>query len=49
MAVIECEGGEKTDLKTLSEKAAQLKCYAKSIPGSVYVRDRRGRVGFTES
>ncbi|MCG9969733.1 EAL domain-containing protein [Pelotomaculum terephthalicicum JT] len=49
MAVIECEGGEKADLKTLSEKVAQLKCYAKSIPGSVYVRDRRSRVGFTES
>ncbi|OPX85211.1 MAG: putative diguanylate cyclase YedQ [Pelotomaculum sp. PtaB.Bin104] len=49
MAVIECEGSEKADLKTLSEKAAQLKCYAKTIPGSVYVRDRRGRVGLTDS
>jgi len=44
MAIIECGEGEITDLKVLSEKAAQLKCYAKSIPGSVYVRDRRNRV-----
>jgi len=44
MAVIEC-GEETTNLKALAEKAAQLKCFAKSIPGSVYVRDRRSRFG----
>ncbi|OPY58369.1 MAG: Phytochrome-like protein cph2 [Pelotomaculum sp. PtaU1.Bin035] len=43
MAIIECGEGETTDLRILSEKAAQVKCYAKSIPGSVYVYDRRNR------
>jgi hypothetical protein len=28
-------------LHILGEKAAQVKGYAKSIPGNVYVRDRR--------
>jgi len=28
-------------MRTISEKAAQLKSYAKSIPGSNFVRDRR--------
>lgn len=41
IAVIECEEGTKTSLKSISEKAAQLKRYAKSIPGSIVVKDRR--------
>jgi hypothetical protein len=38
------EGGSREgayDLKTIAEKVAQLKRYAKSLPGSVYVEDRR--------
>ncbi|MCL6479986.1 MAG: EAL domain-containing protein [Peptococcaceae bacterium] len=49
MAVIECGEGEMLDLKTISEKAAQLKRFAKSIPGSVYVRDRRNREKLTQN
>lgn len=41
IAVIECEEDAKTGMKSISEKAAQLKRYAKSIPGSIVVRDRR--------
>lgn len=47
MAVIECGEGELADLKVISEKAAQLKRFAKSIPGSAYVRDRRSRENLT--
>lgn len=47
MAVIECGEGEMVDFKTISEKSAQLKRFAKSIPGSVYVRDRRSRENLT--
>lgn len=44
MAVIDCGGCDGLDdPKKISEKAAQLKYYAKSIPGSVYVKDRRAR------
>lgn len=32
-------------LQSLGEKAAQIKGYAKSLPGNVYVRDRRGTPG----
>jgi len=49
MAVIECGEGELADLKVISEKAAQLKRFAKSIPGSVYVRDRRSRENLTQN
>ena len=44
MAVIECGQGETANLKAISEKVVQLKHFAKSIPGSVYVRDRRTRL-----
>ncbi|MCL6559995.1 MAG: EAL domain-containing protein, partial [Firmicutes bacterium] len=39
IAVIEQGEGEAADLKAISEKAAKLKRFAKSISGSVYVRD----------
>jgi len=32
-------------LQALGEKAAQIKGYAKTLPGNVYVRDRRGSSG----
>jgi len=36
-------------LQALGEKAAQIKGYAKSLPGNVYVRDRRGTQGCGQS
>jgi EAL domain-containing protein (putative c-di-GMP-specific phosphodiesterase class I)/GGDEF domain-containing protein len=45
MAIVECVGLDYLyNLKEIAEKAAQLKRYAKSLPGSVYVKDRRTRV-----
>lgn len=45
MAIIDCGGYYfLNDPKKISEKAAQLKKYAKSIPGSVYVKDRRAEL-----
>jgi len=44
MAIIDIEKAKGTDLRSISEKAAQLKCYAKSIPSSAFVRDRRGEM-----
>jgi EAL domain-containing protein (putative c-di-GMP-specific phosphodiesterase class I) len=41
IAVIQCEEGTTANLKSISEKAAQLKRYAKSISGSIVVKDRR--------
>ncbi|WP_445348242.1 hypothetical protein [Desulforudis sp. DRI-14] len=42
LAVIDSVGTESSlEIRRLSEKAAQLKYYAKSIKGSIYVRDRR--------
>lgn len=41
IAVIQCEEGTTASLKSISEKAAQLKRYAKSISGSIIVKDRR--------
>lgn len=41
IAIIECNKGTKSSMKIISEKAAQLKRYAKSIPGSIVVKDRR--------
>lgn len=43
MAVLDCTTGNGKDMKEISAKMAQLKQYAKSKPGSVYVRDRRQR------
>lgn len=40
MAVVECSSSS-TNIHAISKKAAEIKKYAKSIPGSVYVRDRR--------
>jgi diguanylate cyclase (GGDEF)-like protein len=37
-----CENIRGCSLQLLGEKAAQVKSYAKSLPGNVYVRDRRG-------
>ncbi len=41
LAVVSGKGEKQMNMRTVSEKAAQLKGYAKSIFGSVYVRDRR--------
>lgn len=41
IAFIECNKDTKCSMKIISEKAAQLKRYAKSIPGSIVVKDRR--------
>lgn len=47
IAIVECTGHDCLyDQKKFSEKAAQLKRYAKSLPGSVYVKDRRARVDY---
>lgn len=39
IGIVDCAGP--CCLQTLGEKAAQIKGYAKSIPGNVFVRDRR--------
>jgi len=41
LAVLDCTAQTGKDMKEISGKVAQLKQYAKSKPGSVYVRDRR--------
>lgn len=41
LAVVSGNGRPLMNMRTVSEKAAQLKGYAKSITGSIYVRDRR--------
>lgn len=42
MAIVDCNGSDcLINQKKISEKAVQLKRYAKSLPGSVFVRDRR--------
>lgn len=41
MAIIDYTPNDNKDLRAVSESAAQLKCYAKSISDSVYVRNRR--------
>lgn len=43
IGILDCAGP--CNQQTLGEKAAQIKGYAKSIPGNVYVRDRRGQRG----
>ena len=43
IGIVECSENIATcSLQALGEKAAQVKSYAKSLPGNVYVRDRRG-------
>lgn len=39
LAVLDCQGG--CSLQEIGERAAQMKHFAKSIPGNVYVLDRR--------
>ncbi|MBS4006925.1 MAG: GGDEF domain-containing protein [Clostridium sp.] len=41
LVVIGSSEDMKTDPKSISEKVAQLKRYAKSVPGSIIVKDRR--------
>lgn len=41
LAVVDVTGETRIDFKEISTKVAQLKKYAKSVPGSIYVRDRR--------
>lgn len=41
IGIVECQSP--CTLQSLGERAAQIKGYAKSLPGNVYVRDRRGR------
>jgi len=41
LAVLDCTAQTGKDMKEISGKVAQIKQYAKSQPGSVYVRDRR--------
>ncbi|MEI6609029.1 MAG: GGDEF domain-containing protein [Deltaproteobacteria bacterium] len=41
LAVLDCTAETGKDMKEISGKVPQLKQYAKSKPGSVYVRDRR--------
>lgn len=41
MAIIDCSNSKYKDFKVVSQKAFELKYYAKSIDRSVYVRDRR--------
>ncbi len=40
LGIIDCQGV--SDLSLISRRAAEVKRYAKSFPGNVYVRDRRG-------
>jgi hypothetical protein len=41
LAVLDCISETGKDMKDISGKGAKLKQYAKSMPGSLYVRDRR--------
>lgn len=43
IGIVDCQAP--CSLQALGEKAAQIKGYAKSLPGNVYVRDRRGSSG----
>ncbi|MCA1906097.1 MAG: GGDEF domain-containing protein, partial [Desulfarculus sp.] len=43
MAIVDCLG--RCDLGQISQRAAEVKRYAKSLPGNVYVRDRRLPLG----
>jgi len=41
LAIVDVENGASFDMNKMSEQVVQLKRYAKSIPGSVCVRERR--------
>ncbi|MCB2227043.1 MAG: GGDEF domain-containing protein [Desulfarculaceae bacterium] len=43
LGIVDCLGG--VDLGEIGRRAAEVKRYAKSKPGNVYVRDRRGPLG----
>jgi diguanylate cyclase (GGDEF)-like protein len=43
------DSGGSCQIGGISKRAAEVKRYAKSLPGNVYVRDRRGPVGETEA
>lgn len=43
LAVLDCQGS--CSLQEIGERAAQMKHFAKSIPGNIYVLDRRGPMG----
>jgi diguanylate cyclase (GGDEF)-like protein len=43
LGIVRCTG--QTNLKAISERAAEVKTYAKSRPGSTYVSDRRAPLG----
>lgn len=43
LGIVHCTG--QTNLKAISERAAEVKTYAKSMPGCSYVVDRRPPLG----
>ncbi len=43
LGIVDCDG--KADLDQISQRAAEVKHYAKSKPGNVFVRDRRAPLG----
>ena len=43
MGIVDCAG--KTDLNQISQRSSEVKHYAKSRPGNVFVRDRRAPLG----
>lgn len=43
LAIVDCQGH--CSLESISQRSAEMKKYAKSQPGNVWVRDRRGPVG----
>ena len=50
IGIVEClKDVSSCSLHSLGEKAAQVKGYAKSIPGNVYVKDRRAQSGCMQS
>ncbi|GAB6037082.1 bifunctional diguanylate cyclase/phosphodiesterase [Fundidesulfovibrio butyratiphilus] len=47
LAIVDCQGV--CSLESVSQRSAEMKKYAKSLPGNVYVRDRRAPLGAPES
>jgi hypothetical protein len=45
IGIIDCTFEHPISLEDLSERAANVKKYAKSRPGNVYVKDRRPALG----
>jgi hypothetical protein len=43
LAIVDCQGV--CQIGSVSHRAAEVKRYAKSLPGNVYVRDRRSPLG----